>query len=193
MIAQHWAILNVTIRASLTAEPDQSISFVGFGPRLIISQETLKASGLQNEGAFISYKTRLRIQDPARMSEIETALREQVEGSYIRLRTLNSAGAGFERFVERAELFLMLVGLNRLINRRARRQRGGARLAVKPDECDRYLKMSWCLLSADFPCLHFTGSGDCQPGGECWRGDCRALAFSGSQFFCCLCKCPIDD
>ena len=79
--------ISVTIRASLTAEPDQSISFVGFGPRLIISQETLKASGLQNEGAFISYKTRLRIQNPARMSEIETALREQVEGSYIRLRT----------------------------------------------------------------------------------------------------------
>ena len=107
--------ISVTIRASLTAEPDQSISFVGFGPRLIISQETLKASGLQNEGAFISYKTRLRIQDPARMSEIETALREQVEGSYIRLRTLNSAGAGFERFVERAELFLMLVGLTALL------------------------------------------------------------------------------
>ena len=105
----------VTIRASLTAEPDQSISFVGFGPRLIISSDTLKASGLQQEGAFISYKTRLRLQDAARAPAIEASLAEQVEGSYVRLRTLSSAGAGFARFVERAELFLMLVGLTALL------------------------------------------------------------------------------
>ena len=107
--------ITVTIRASLTAEPDQSISFVGFGPRLIIGADTLKASGLQQEGAFISYKTRLRLQDTSRISAIEASLAERVEGSYVRLRTLASAGAGFERFVERAELFLMLVGLTALL------------------------------------------------------------------------------
>ena len=51
----------VTIRASLIAEPDRSISFVGFGPRLIISIKTLQLTGLQKEGAFISYKTRLQL------------------------------------------------------------------------------------------------------------------------------------
>ena len=74
----------VTIRASLTAEPDQSISFVGFGPRLIIGADTLKASGLQQEGAFISYKTRLRLQDTSRIPAIEAGLAERVEGSYVR-------------------------------------------------------------------------------------------------------------
>ena len=107
--------ITVTIRASLTAEPDQSISFVGFGPRLIIGADTLKASGLQQEGAFISYKMRLRLQDTSRIPAIEAGLAERVEGSYVRLRTLASAGAGFERFVERAELFLMLVGLTALL------------------------------------------------------------------------------
>ncbi len=107
--------VTVTIRAKLTSEPDQSISFVGFGPRLIISADTLKASGLQQEGAFISYKTRLRVQDKSRIPAIEAELAKQVEGSYVRLRTLASAGAGFERFVERAELFLMLVGLTALL------------------------------------------------------------------------------
>ena len=105
----------VTIRASLIAEPDRSISFVGFGPRLIISTKTLQLTGLQKEGAFISYKTRLQLKDPASAAVLEASLRDAIEGSYMRLRTLNSAGAGFERFVERAELFLMLVGLTALL------------------------------------------------------------------------------
>ena len=105
----------VTIRASLIAEPDRSISFVGFGPRLIISIKTLQLTGLQKEGAFISYKTRLQLKDPASAAVLEASLRDAIEGSYMRLRSLNSAGAGFERFVERAELFLMLVGLTALL------------------------------------------------------------------------------
>ncbi len=107
--------VTITIRASLDAEPDQSISFVGFGPRLIISAQTLKATGLQQQGAFIRYKSRIRLFDDTQTDRIEKALKAKVEGSHIRLRNLNSAGSGFERFVQRAEMFLMLVGLTALL------------------------------------------------------------------------------
>ena len=50
--------ITVTITATLDSEPDQAISFVSFGPRLVVSTATLTASGLQQEGAFITYRHR---------------------------------------------------------------------------------------------------------------------------------------
>jgi len=51
--------LDVEVRAALTSEPDRSISFVSFGPRVLISDATLAATGLQQPGSFITYRYRL--------------------------------------------------------------------------------------------------------------------------------------
>ena len=56
--------LDVEVRAALTSEPDRSISFVSFGPRVLISDTTLAATGLQQPGSFITYRYRLLLDNP---------------------------------------------------------------------------------------------------------------------------------
>ena len=50
--------ITITVRGVLDSEPDQTISFVSFGPRLMVSTATLNESGLRQEGAFITYRNR---------------------------------------------------------------------------------------------------------------------------------------
>jgi putative ABC transport system permease protein len=44
--------LDIRVSAELLSEPDRSISFVSFGPRVLISQATLQATGLQQPGVI---------------------------------------------------------------------------------------------------------------------------------------------
>ena len=107
--------VSVTLTATLEEEPDQAISFVSFGPRLMVSTDTLTASGLQQEGAFITYRYRAVMRDQARLDEMTDKLAKAAENTHVRLRKTDAAAGGFERFIERAELFLMLVSLTALL------------------------------------------------------------------------------
>jgi putative ABC transport system permease protein len=94
--------LDVEVRAALTSEPDRSISFVSFGPRVLISDATLAATGLQQPGSFITYRYRL--------------LLDNSQDRDAAMATLNRLTApGFDRFVNQAEIFLVLVGLTALL------------------------------------------------------------------------------
>ena len=106
-----------TIRVTgvLDSEPDQTISFVSFGPRIIVSTATLNESGLRQEGAFITYRNRAVVKQTSQLGDIITELDKAVENTHIRLRTSDSAAGGFDRFIERAERFLMLVSLTALL------------------------------------------------------------------------------
>ena len=116
--------ISVTIRASLTAEPDQSISFVGFGPRLIISQETLKASACKMKGPLFPINAIVHTRPCPHVRNRNRPSRTG-RGQLYSLALELLAGAGFERFVERAELFLMLVGLTALLIGGRQRVRAG--------------------------------------------------------------------
>ena len=107
--------ITLTITATLEEEPDQAISFVSFGPRLLISTATLAASGLQQEGAFITYRYRAVVKEGGDVAGLTDRLAQAVENSHVRLRTTDAAAGGFDRFIERAELFLMLVSLTALL------------------------------------------------------------------------------
>ena len=107
--------INIVITASLEAEPDNSISFVSFGPRLLVSQDTLAATGLNQPGSFITYRSRFLLDDPAKVEPTTERLSEQLKNTHMRLRTMSRAAPGFDRFITRAELFLTLVGLTALL------------------------------------------------------------------------------
>jgi putative ABC transport system permease protein len=49
----------VTVSDTLTYEPDRSVSFVTFGPRVLMSRATLETTGLDQPGAMITHRTRL--------------------------------------------------------------------------------------------------------------------------------------
>ena len=108
----------ITINAVIEQEPDQGISFIGFGPRVMISLDTLKISGLQTEGAFITYTSRFignGGDGGGALSSVVASLKAEMQNSYVHLRTPKEAGSGFDRFVDRTSLFLMLVGLTALL------------------------------------------------------------------------------
>ena len=107
--------IDVEIRGNLTSEPDRSISFVSFGPRVLISDITLAATGLQQPGSFITYRYRLLLDKPDMRETALATLRRITEPTHARVREVASAAPGFDRFINQAEIFLVLVGLTALL------------------------------------------------------------------------------
>ena len=106
---------DVRVAATLTSEPDRSISFVSFGPRVLISQATLQATGLQQPGSFITYRYRLILNNETDRQAALTGLRDATSDTHVRVRDLADAAPGFDRFINQAEVFLVLVGLTALL------------------------------------------------------------------------------
>ena len=52
---------HIEIRAALTNEPDKLAGGIGFGPRLLVSQDALRATGLIQPGSLVRWHYRLRL------------------------------------------------------------------------------------------------------------------------------------
>ena len=107
--------MDFEVRANLTNEPDRSISFVNFGPRVLISDKTLAGTGLQQPGSFITYRYRLLLDNPDTQLTALASLQKITEPTHARVREVANAAPGFERFINQAEVFLVLVGLTALL------------------------------------------------------------------------------
>ena len=107
--------LDIRVSAELLSEPDRTISFVSFGPRVLISQATLQATGLQQPGSFITYRYRLILNNETDRQAALTTLRDATSDTHVRVRDLADAAPGFDRFINQAEVFLVLVGLTALL------------------------------------------------------------------------------
>ena len=51
------------LRATLQSEPDKLAGGLGFGPRLLVSQEALRATGLLQPGSLVRWHYRVRLPD----------------------------------------------------------------------------------------------------------------------------------
>ena len=100
---------------TLTYEPDRSISFVTFGPRVLMSLDTLESTGLMQPGAMINYRTRLVIADEANRQRAVASIKDAARDGPVRVRDLVDAAPGFDVFIDRTEVFLVLVGLTALL------------------------------------------------------------------------------
>ncbi|MCR9174958.1 MAG: ABC transporter permease [Alphaproteobacteria bacterium] len=103
------------LRAIVTDEPDRVINFASFGPRVLISTEALPATGLVQLGSLIRYHYRVLLPtgtDPGRWMD---ALSDAFPDAGWRVRGLDNATPGYERFTDRVTLFLTLVGLTALL------------------------------------------------------------------------------
>src|SRR5215212_8477367 len=107
----------VELRASVVSEPDKIANGIGFGPRLLISQEALRATGLVQPGSLVRWTYRLQMPGTSEATleqvaaEAETAFPEA--GWEIRSRV--NADPRFARNIERFTQFLTLVGLTALL------------------------------------------------------------------------------
>ena len=106
------------ILATLVAEPDRVSSGFLFGPRVIVPEGALEASGLVQPGSLIAYKTRVALPpgtgDAGLKATIERAGEAFPEAGW-RIRSRANAAPGLTRSIERFSQFLTLVGLTALI------------------------------------------------------------------------------
>jgi putative ABC transport system permease protein len=107
------------LRASLSSEPDKIAAGVGFGPRLLISQAALRATGLLQPGSLVRWTYRLVLppaasDDAALDALIASAGREHKEAGW-EIRSRANAAPAFQRNLERFTQFLTLVGLTALL------------------------------------------------------------------------------
>ncbi|MCB8819073.1 ABC transporter permease [Microvirga rosea] len=109
----------IDLRASLVSEPDKIANGIGFGPRLLVSQDALKATGLVQPGSLVRWTYRV-IVPPAQSTDLglaaiaEDAKRVLPEAGWD-IRDRVNADPRFARNIERFTQFLTLVGLTALL------------------------------------------------------------------------------
>ncbi|MER2266355.1 ABC transporter permease [Methylobacterium oxalidis] len=105
------------IRASLVSEPDKIANGIGFGPRLIIAQEALRATGLVQPGSLNRWSYRLQkpgASDADLVATLERVARAAPDAGW-EVRSRVNADPRFAKSIERFTQFLTLVGLTALI------------------------------------------------------------------------------
>jgi putative ABC transport system permease protein len=107
------------LRTTLQSEPDKFAGGLGFGPRLLISQEALRATGLLQPGSLVRWHYRVRLRDndasEAAVRRITAAAEERLPEAGWEVRSRSNASPGLERNVERFTQYLTLVGLTALL------------------------------------------------------------------------------
>ncbi len=106
------------LRGLIAKEPDRLADGIILGPRVLMSEEALKASGLIQPGSLITWRYRIKIpgDPPLRaIKAIEREANKKFPDAGWRVRTRDRAAAGADRFIERLSYFMTLVGLTALI------------------------------------------------------------------------------
>jgi putative ABC transport system permease protein len=111
--------IQVELRAALRNEPDKIVGAIGLGPRVLMSAEALRATGLLQPGSLVRWQYRLRLPEADASNGAVTAVETQAKQDYPdagwEVRTRSKASPQLERSVDRFTEFLTLVGLTTLL------------------------------------------------------------------------------
>jgi putative ABC transport system permease protein len=107
------------IRSVVGAEPDKLAGGLGFGPRFLISEAALRATGLLQPGSLVRWIYRAKLPDNAADDRAVTALADDARSALPQagweIRTRSNASPQLERTISRFTQFLTLVGLAALL------------------------------------------------------------------------------
>lgn len=106
------------LRAEIVSEPDAASDGFGFAPRLLVSLDGLKASGLVQPGSLVEFAYKVRL--PAGTGdEAIGAISERSNAAFPEagwsVRTRSNAAPALSSNIERFSQFLLLVGLTSLV------------------------------------------------------------------------------
>jgi putative ABC transport system permease protein len=109
----------LALRAAIASEPDKIATGVGFGPRLILAQAALPATGLIQPGSLVRWTYRVSLV-PGRASDADVVRVQEEAGRELpdagwEIRTRLNADPRFASNIERFTQFLTLVGLTALL------------------------------------------------------------------------------
>ncbi|WJR69232.1 ABC transporter permease [Neorhizobium sp. CSC1952] len=105
----------LTLRGTITAEPDALSDGFGFAPRLLVSRDALTASGLITTGSLVETAYKVRLDDPAIRSTLAARANREFPSAGWSIRTSDRAAPSLTENVDRFSQFLTLVGLTALI------------------------------------------------------------------------------
>ncbi|HWX82735.1 MAG TPA: FtsX-like permease family protein, partial [Xanthobacteraceae bacterium] len=120
-VGDRVAIGNATfeIRSAVEAEPDKLAGGVGFGPRFLVSDAALHATGLLQPGSLVRWNYRVKLPDNASGERATAALiddaRSALPEAGWEIRSRANASPQLERTINRFTQFLTLVGLAALL------------------------------------------------------------------------------
>lgn len=110
--------VTLVLKATVVREPDRLAGGVGFGPRLMVGDEALRASALLQPGSLVRWIYRLRLpgSDPIAAADAltETANNRFPDAGWD-IRASGNASPQLERNIDRFAQFLTLVGLTALL------------------------------------------------------------------------------
>jgi putative ABC transport system permease protein len=115
-VGDRISIGNATLELSgvLLGEPDKLGGGIGFGPRVLLSKEALRASGLIQPGSLVRWRYRLRLPagqaDDRALAAIEKQAVADFPNAGWDIRTRKNVSPQLERNVERFSQFLALIG-----------------------------------------------------------------------------------
>ncbi|WP_182180351.1 ABC transporter permease [Methylobacterium radiotolerans] len=108
----------VAIRGTIVSEPDKIAGGIGFGPRLMVSEPTLRATGLVQPGSLNRWSYRLILPPGTPDADLDAAqarIRAATPEAGWEIRSRINADPRFAKSIERFTQFLTLVGLTALI------------------------------------------------------------------------------
>ena len=120
-VGDRVAIGNATfeIHSAVEAEPDKLAGGVGFGPRFLVSEAALHATGLLQPGSLVRWNYRVKLPDNASGDRATAALiddaRSALPEAGWEIRSRSNASPQLERTINRFTQFLTLVGLAALL------------------------------------------------------------------------------
>jgi putative ABC transport system permease protein len=107
------------LRATLTREPDKLAGGIGFGPRLLLSEAALRATGLIQPGSLVRWHYRVRLPNAdANDRAADTVIKAsetKLPNAGWEARTRANASPALGRNIERFTQYLTLVGLTALL------------------------------------------------------------------------------
>jgi putative ABC transport system permease protein len=107
------------IRSVVSAEPDKLAGGVGLGPRFLISEAGLRATGLLQPGSLVRWIYRVKLPDAAASEAavlaVGDAARKALPDAGWQIRSRGNASPQLERNINRFTQFLTLVGLAALL------------------------------------------------------------------------------
>lgn len=106
------------LRAELESEPDAVSEGFGFAPRLLVSLEGLRASGLVVTGSLVEHSYKLKLEPgagAARLAQVEAQARAAFPEAGWSIRDRSNAAPALSANIERFSQFLTLVGLTSLV------------------------------------------------------------------------------
>jgi putative ABC transport system permease protein len=103
------------IRAVIAREPDRATEGLTLGPRVMVAADALPATKLVQPGTLAYWHYRVKLRPELSAAQVQEAAQKDFAAAGWRVRDWKEGSPGVRRFLDRAALFLVLVGLTALL------------------------------------------------------------------------------